>query len=663
MSEMSKMSKRSSLLETHITAKKGKVNFTVADENTPYIINMIKKISNITKEPFDKLLSDIKEEVKKEVDSYGDSHKFYDVQKQNVIESVVFNRLKDVSAELKTTKFDEETFYYMFRAIIAKNRSFLKIRDIYTGKKVNFNIILTPAPSFIKQPSWVTDVDTAAASPEGDVIFNKKFAQQLIDYAELKGEKPEGSMYKSNGGRVPDSYAYLEFLILHEIYHIVHSDHFHQVHKKGMTGLMQNYLGDFITNYNLVKAGYKQLPIGLFSNDFNYDHYDSMNDMQNDIIKEFKKLSLEDKEKLNSEMDDHMDKDHDSTNDQQAAQQDGQDGQYDQDIQDGKQGDQDGQNGQQSDQGSLTPKDMDKSFKESDKQMPQAKDDMSQEELNKAIEDMLKEKKQEQELSSEEREKLLADERKNRENRNGKLADMDKNYIPVNWEKLIKLMIPKPIEVEEESMTKMHRRTRGQLALGNKITSVKAGVIKDEKPSQDLLFILDSSGSMAGVISNISQDLIRLINKNKSLGIQNAYIIRFDSKWDVYKLNIDLKGKKHTYQTFKNREDILNLDAGVKFAHEPRPLKNLFEMKWGLGTDIPKEIPKIIKYFQKRGTNQVLFTDTDIISSGNLAIIASACKLGTKKPYSFNMILDSKASYDKVANALGSKYKYMSYLK
>ena len=674
--------------EAKISAKRANVKFTKADENTPYIKNMIQKIADITNKGYDAELQEIKRETKEFVEGLGDSDKFYSVQKQNPIETIVFRKLNDLSDKLDTEKFNEEIFYYMFKAIIAKNRAFLKIRDIFTGKRVKFNIILTPAPSFIKQPDWVKSVTTAAASPEGDVIFNKKFAQQLLDYAELKGEKPKGAMYKSNGGKVPDSYAYIEFLILHEIYHIIHADHFQQVNKKGMTPLMQNYLGDFITNYNLIKAGYPQPPIALFSGDFNYDKYDTMNDMQNDIIKEFEKLSDKNKEDLNKQMDNHMDRDHKETNgedsvendepsdgnpqdnpenkeDKQKDSQDNQNSQsqdsQDQDSQSSQSSqdtqDQDNQSGETQDQN------MDDSFKDKDNEIVNADDKMSQEDLEKAMKEVQDEKNQENNLSAEERQKMLDKERTNREKREKELKDMDANYVPIMWKKLIKQMIPKPIEVDEESMSRIHRRTRGQLALGKKITAVKAGTIKSEEASQDMLFILDSSGSMLDIINNISQDLIKLINQNKSYGIKNMYIIRFDSSWDVYRVYLDMNGKKHTFQAFQNKKDLLKDPDNAKMVGSPKPLKSLFQMSWGAGTDFPPEILKIIKIFQQKKINQVMFTDSDIIWSKNVDVLQKACKLGIKKPYSFNLILNNKNTFNSVADALGTKYKYMSYLK
>ena len=347
--------------------------------------------------------------------------------------------------------------------------------------------------------------------------------------------------------------------------------------------------------------------------------------------------------------------------------QEGQDGQQGQQDQSGQSG-QDGQQGSsQSQQGGMNPQDLDKTFdkvfKDTDKQMPEADDKMTQDELEEAIKEVQDEKNNESNLTAQERKKLLDKERQEREKRMQALREMDKNYTPIKWQRLIKQMIPKPTEVEEESLSKMHRRTVGQLALGNKMTAVKAGISKDEAPSQDLLFILDSSGSMSDIISSISQDLLRLINKNKSFGIKNMYIIRFDSSWDVYRVFLDMRGKKHTFQPFKNKLDILKDPENAKLVGKPKPIKQLFEMQWGAGTEFPKEILKVIEVFLKNQVNQVLFTDSDVLYGKNLKVLKKACKLGLKKPYSFNLILNNLETYKEAVKKLGTKYKYMSYLK
>mgnify|MGYP003605860845 CR=1 FL=1 len=750
--------KKKFINEVTISAKKGNVTFETADINTPYVQKIIDEIAKRSNKPRDEVLKEIEEEHEQFKQNIQGPDRMFAVQRQNSIESVIFNKLTPTDAD----KLDERTFNYMFKAIIAKNKTFLKIEDRITGKKVKFNVILTPQPAFVKQPDWVKSVGTAAASPEGDVVFNKAFASKLIAYASAKGIKAKGSMYVSNGGTVPDSYAYIEFLILHEIYHIIHADHFQQSRTEGMTGKMQNYLGDFITNYNLVKAGYAQLPIGLFSNDYNFDKFKTMVDMQKAIIEDFNELNKNQQDQMDDQMDDHMDKDHQPSNKQQSGQQDkqqqqqnqpqdgqdnkeqsqdnqeqgdgqGGDSQDKQDKQDGEKSDgkgdgkgekgdeseeksdsnkgdgkdseksdekgddesqgkgegddsqksddgqeqsdsgdskgkpSDGESGKPSDQKSSSgdnDKSLEDSFKNADESMEGADDGMTQEELDRKIKEAESEKNAESDRMRQEKLDNLEKERERREQTMKELNDKIDGARPVDWKKLIKSMIPKEKEVEEESLTRMHRRTVGQLALGADKVSIKAGTIKGASPTQSLLFILDSSGSMGSVIDTISTELLRLIDKNKTFGIHNMYIIRFDSTYDVYKVKLDMKGSKHTYQPLANPLDIINSkkESDVKLKGTEKPIKELFQMRWGAGTEFPDAIFRIIKELLDQDFNQVIFSDTDIIWGDNIVNLARACKLGMKKAYSFNVILDSERSYQSVKKALGGTYKYMSYL-
>lgn len=722
--------------EVTISTKKADVQFSVADIDTPFVKDMMAEIANRTGKSYDDVVKEVTEKDAKMRANLEGPDRLFKVQKMNSVESVLFGMLPNSTAD----KLDERTFNYMFKAIIAKNKTFLKIEDRITGKRVRFNVILTPQPPFVKQPNWVKGVTTAAASPEGDVVFNKDFANKLIAYATVKGVKAKGSMYVSNGGTVPDSYAYIEFLILHEIYHIIHADHFQQSRTPGMTPKLQNYLGDYITDYNLVKAGYTQLPIGLFSNDYNFDKFKTMVDMQKAIIEDFKDIQQDQEKQMDDQMDDHMDKDHNQTNkqeqqgdsqeqqqDKQDKQEGGQDSQEQQDDNkdsekggeegnssdeqpddsekdDSNQGKGDGEEQQddvedsksgsdsKSDKGDEQedsdseeskgkpdkgepndPKDSDgtesddksleDSFKNADENLEDADDGMTQEELDQKIKDAEAEKNAESEKMRQDKLDNLEKEREKREQNLKELNDKIEGAKPVDWKKLIKAMMPKEKETAEESLTKMHRRTVGQLALGQDKVSVKAGEIKGALPTQSLLFILDSSGSMSGVINDISNELLRLIDKNKTFGIEYMYILRFDSSYDLYRVNLDMKGNKHTYQPLMNPMDIISKKgAEIKLKGTAKPIKELFQMRWGAGTVFPDEIFKIVKALLDEDFNQVIFTDTDIIGGSNLVNLARACKLGMKKAYSFNIILDSKSSYGRVKQALGGSYKYMTYL-
>lgn len=662
----------------NITTKKSNhAKYAEVDINTPFVKEMIKEMASKQGKDVNALTLELQDKIDKQIEQWKDKpDSFFAPSRKNIIESFLFDM-----ADFSEAVFDEKTFYYLFDVILAKNKTFLKIVNPITGKRLKLNIILTPQPSFIKQPDWVKSVTTAAASPEGDIIFNLDFCKKLIGYSEAKGIVPKGGHYVSNGGKVPDSYSYIEFLILHEIYHIVHADHFFQSQKKGMTGKMQNYLGDFITNYNLVKNGYDQLPIGLYSDTYNYDNYISMDAMQNDIIKDFEALSEKDKEDMDNQQNDHMDENHDKKDDQEGDgdpdNQQGEDSEDSEDSQDGEgedsedgepqDGDPDnqqaGEAGEPQEQKS-NDENIDDAFNKTDEDLKDADDGMSQKEIDDAIEKMKEEEGQaDQEASDKRKESLEQAEQERKDKIDAKLENL-KEGEPIRWEMLIKKMIPKAISIEEETITKMHKRTRGRLAMGDDMVAVKAGTRSEDDTSQSLLFILDSSGSMASTIQGVSVELLKLINKSMTNGIKDMWIIRFDSKYRVYRINLDLKKKKHTYQELNSPKDLLATKdlSKIKIDDDPKPIKKLFQLSWGGGTDFPRDIFLIIKKFLKEDFNQVLFTDSDITSTANIKNLAKACKIGKSKKFSFNVILNNKSTYNTVKELLGGTYKYMTYL-
>jgi len=663
--------------------------YSEVDLSTPFVKKMIAEIAVKQGKDVSVINLELEDQIKQTLEGWKDKpDSFYAPSRKNIVESLLFDMI-----DTEETVFNEKIFYYLFNVILAKNKSFLKIVNPITGKRLKLNIILTPQPSFVKQPDWVKSVKTAAASPEGDVIFNLDFCKKLVKYSEMKDLKPKGSQYAHNGGKVPDSYSYIEFLILHEIYHIVHADHFYQSKKKGMTGKMQNYLGDYITNYNLVKNGYDQLPIGLYSDTYNYDNYISMDAMQDAIIEDFKELTEDDKDDMDKQQDDHMDENHEEKGDEEQEEQEQEDGESesgdseesedgeDGESEDGESSDGESEDGEESDSDSKPSKgedgedsedseksedsdsEIDDAFKDADENFEDADDGMSQEELDDAIDEMKKEEQADKDASDKRKESLEQAEQDRKDKIDAKLENL-KEGEPIRWEQLIKKMMPKAVQIEEETSTKMHKRTRGQLAMGNDKVAMKNGVRYEDDESQSLLFILDSSGSMASTIQGVSVELLKLINKSLTNGIKSMWIIRFDSKYRVYKINLDHKKKKHTYQELDSPKELLASKdlSKIQIKDEPKPIKKLFQLSWGGGTEFPHDIFLIIKKFLKEDFNQVLFTDSDIQSNENIKNLAKACKVGKSKKFSFNVILNSKTTYNNVKQLLGGTYKYMSYL-
>ena len=828
-----------------------KAEFETVDLKTPYVAKIITREAEKRNQTVKEITKDLQARLDKKMKSYdGANERANAVTKKNMIESILFDYITPSDAVPKITL---KQLKEMIKWIRVSNPAFFKLKDPVTGKRVKISVHITPAPSFMKQPEWMKDVTTAAATATGDLIFNVNFCKQLIQYAYTKGVRPQGGMYESNGGPIPDSYCYIEFLILHEIYHIVHADHFYgsfelarlmvaegptrwpklmksagwngEINtKKGKrslrkaakraNGKIQNFVGDWITNYELVKKGYAQLPIGLFATDYNYDHFDSMEDIQIAVLDDIEEETSDKKEKsmldeLQDKMDQqdtHLDSDNNNTDpdergdgnskggngaggapdfaddpdeddiakmspeelrdmlnkmaenqgggegepldeedladmqsiqdaiedrieeimddpnvsdEEKEALQDAMDKQEQSDSNPGNSGEQgdDGEEdeegesqgggqaggqGEQKEGGDQKPgknssagnklndeKEKDKETQEKiDDAMKQSNEDgdsMSADERNEldaeTVEEKIKELEAEAEAEEDKRNsELEAAKEKRREQRerdSKKEGELKKPAQPINWKILLKKMVPKPITIEEESITRMHNRTKSALAASmdskdNDGVAVKAGIIKDEKNEQKLLFVLDNSGSMAKTISTVNPDIRRVIDKSKKMGVKDMFIIKFDSDWDVYKIDLDPKGKKHKFRQFKNQKDIVKKasDLGdeqkVKklLNTDSRPIEELFKEQWGGGTIFPIEMSKIILELvsgRSGNYNAVMFTDTDINSADNMAVLKKIVLKASKKPFSFNIILNNRDSFNKVKPKL-SGYKYISYI-
>ena len=831
-----------------------KAEFEEVDLKTPYIAKIIKREAEKRGQSEKEIEADLQARLDRAMHNFdGANERANGATKKNMIESILFDYITPSETVPKITL---KQLKEMIKWISVSNPAFFKLKDPVTGKRVKISVHITPAPAFMKQPGWMKGVTTAAATPTGELIFNVEFCKQLIQFAYTKGIKPKGGMYESNGGPIPDSYSYIEFLILHEIYHIVHADHFYGSFElaklmvaegptrwpklmksagwngeidttkgkrslrkaaKRANGQIQNFVGDYITNYELVKKGYAQLPIGLFATDYNYDNFDSMEDIQIAVLDDMEEGTSEEKEKsmmeqlqdMMDQQDSHLDANNnnitnpdgtgdseedegngdggspapsgapdfgndpdeddiaemspeelrdmldkmaqnsgggegepldeedaadmqsiqdaindkideimndpnvsdqekeklqDSVDKQQASksnpensdsgeEQEGDgDGDGDGDGEDSESEDgEDGEDGESSKEGSAgNPKeDKEQTLKDKiDNAMKRSNEDgesMSaeeREELNpQNIEEKIKELEAEAEAEEEERLKGLEaakeERKKQREEAAKAEGELKKPAKPIDWKMLLKKMIPKPIEIEEESITRMHNRTKSALAASmdskdNDGVAVKAGIIKDEKNEQKLLFILDNSGSMSQTISSVNPDIRQVIEKSKKMGVNDMYIIKFDSDWDVYKIDLDPKGKAHKFRQFKNQKDIvkkasdLNDPSKLKklLSDSAKPIDELFKEQWGGGTTFPVEMSKIILELVsgKNGNyNGVMFTDTDILGEGNISVLQKIALKAAKRPFSFNIILDSQSSFNDVKPKL-SGYKYISYI-
>ena len=94
---------------------------------------------------------------------------------------------------------------------------------------------------------------------------------------------------------------------MHELLHYTYGDFAAGKRLGQYTPQEHNWASDFRSNYMLVKNGYDQLPIGLFSDHINYDRQHSYDAMVKLVHEELAKLPkpLQDKFKDMSDLDEH----------------------------------------------------------------------------------------------------------------------------------------------------------------------------------------------------------------------------------------------------------------------------------------------------------------------------------------------------------------------
>jgi len=331
--------------------KRGETPFSKTDGSEFHIQKIIEEFANAkgsTKAEAQKLFDGAVDNMKKRLEK---SQKLNGTMIDNIPESVAFDMLDAIPMD--DVKFNKRIFQELFQEVKSEVPEFYPLSNIFEPKRIEPTIWFAPdklTPEF-------NSVKTAACSPDAKLIFNVPFMEKLMKFASIKGIKADssklhGKKYVSQGGNIPDEYLYAEFVLLHEIMHYGNGDFFFEK-AYNLKGKLVNYVGDFVTNYNLVKSGYAQLPIGLFNDEINYDRYNSYQQMYDVVKEEMDKLTEEQKKDMQDQMDDMGDDmpgdgegaDPSQTPDQQKGQSKGQP------DQDGDEGSKDDSNNQTGDSG------------------------------------------------------------------------------------------------------------------------------------------------------------------------------------------------------------------------------------------------------------------------------------------------------------------------
>lgn len=252
--------------------QKGQVPFRTSSVNDPHIVKIVQQVSTETGVPVADLMKEIQENIDKITEIGKYSPMLYDTLILNSAENAAFDLIfrSNKKVNLESTKFDIKIFRELLKLINYENSAFFPLVAPGEVKRI-YGIKPIFVPSNIEEYKPFNSVTTAAATQNGEFIFNYNFMNQLLYYGAAIDVQPLGKKYVANGGTIPNNYCYIEFLIIHELLHYAYGDFSSGRRFNQYSHVVHNWASDFRSNYLLVKSGYTQLPIGLFSDDLNFD--------------------------------------------------------------------------------------------------------------------------------------------------------------------------------------------------------------------------------------------------------------------------------------------------------------------------------------------------------------------------------------------------------
>jgi len=697
-------------------------NFSQTDGSEKYLQDMLKEVSKSTGIPLKELNKSVKEEIKKRTEIMKKTPKLTVTTIKNLGESVVWDIVTKHEDFTKDVKFDNKTFLKLFNEIKTDNPEFYPMSNAFETRRVEPRIYIVPDP---KRPEF-DGVTTAACTPKGQLLFNKKFMEQLLKFGKVKGIKvdPKSSLskkYVSNGGDIPDEYAYIEFLILHEIMHYVNGDFYFEKAFK-LNGTIVNYVGDFISNYTLVKSGLPQLPIGLFNEEINYDNYISYNDMYKVVKDELDKLPPEDQDELSDVMQpaDDMPAEGegvDPNEDQKQTQQKQQkSGGSESDNSDNKDGGQEGENNEPqtpSDEGE--PGGDGKGDNGSDDTDDKSDEGKQGKGSGEESDDDSEEKDGEGKGSGKDGEE------NDNGSETGQSDDEIEGKIPENIDEIIKRNVQEQEQVANvqrdkerpsaSDMAKMASQSGSNTGTGKLSADgnpfglpekqykpqmnwkqllkkmIPSGVVKSDtytKPSRrsvSSMVTLSQTGS--GVVKpgekesdSEKRGLLFIIDESGStmgaIGKFKADILKLLEKHkkqlgdNMYILQFSNNVHLYKLDLKKKKSGLVKKISDVIEGKEPKvkldqPLTRPLKSTYGGGTELHQTTVDIaLKLHKKHNYNVVLFTDTDCAGGTNLTNLKKIYK--GVKPNSFALVLTSLSDYETFAKIFGEK-KNITYLK
>lgn len=577
-------------------------------------------------------------------------------------------------------KFNRE-FNDLIEYIRAEHEKFNPMRSL-----VDFKNLKIPAPIFTQDPkdpkpkldNGKHAVTTAAASSNGDFYFSKQFFQVLADWAYIIDLKPKGAKYKNNGGPFDPCFAYFEFVVIHEFLHFTESDfHYQHIIPKANPKII-NWVGDFRSNHLLVKSGFQQLPMGLYNDMINFDRQQEYIDMYNMVKEEFDKLSEEQKNDIQNDLDGGgggEDEDEDEDGDQEGGEPgEGKPGKGEP-GEDGEPGDEEGE-GEESDGG-----DKGKPSKKKRKGRPgrgwdnhdpgqeeaaedaegkEAAGQKSEKDINehgKRTNEQMGESqdKDPDQVKKERSEQAAKDAKKSEAGGRGGLSHADRELHfdqikpKMSWEEIKRKFVGSPRFFTNETYARLPRSavTAFHQAAQGRAAAAKPAITRVEDKKVKLCFVVDESGSMMGTTERVYAEMFSLF---RSKGMQDAEfaLIRFSSSFHIWRGSFKTGKASPVSQAYftNGQEDAgaLKKDINNILNHKPqgeKDLKTVFtECPDSGATNFDAPIANRILGLLNEGWNVLICSDSDVCGGPNLTEVLKC--LHSKKGKCFLVLADKR---------------------
>lgn len=570
--------------------KKGEIQFSTSSFKDPFIVKAIQLIAKTAKVSEQEVMTKLQAGLKERDETLKKAPLLHGTMAKNAVENDVFTMFWELGVQVPgAPQFSNVVFHKLIRMLRVDYDELFPLRS-----HIDKRHLTTPVIEILDADNPESkQLKTAAASPNGTFYFNLEFMQALMNYSHLKGVKPKGEKYKSNGGPIPDEYCWIEFLILHEFMHYTNDDFYYQKVIPGADPQIINWVGDFRTNYLLVKSGFEQLPMGLFNDEINYDRQQEYIQMYRLVEEEFKKLEPPIQDMIRKLMD-KMSDDHKPGNEA------------------GKKADVDPDD--------LTNEDIDEMGKENEEAVDEDR------ERKEPGEDEGKGKAEGEGAGS-----GSSGGRGGGRNPKSRGVDYNKVMPRFNWKTLVDKFIKSGLSRTEETYSKPARRSVTTIDVARQVgaAAIKPAQRPLDMSDAKLMFILDNSGSMSSAVATVIANIKRLLSQPM---FRKATILslKFSNSAELYKVNVGRNVAGQIAEPSDNPKQ-WNLKADDVIA-----------TSIGGATTISSKMVQQVIAALKMGYNVILFSDSDVSYGDNLKYVVQMVKAAPAQMY---VVMDDRNSW------------------